>query len=100
MTAVLTELQSAVTAIAERVGPSVAGLGRGWGRGCGVVVAPNRLLTNAHVLRGEEVAVTFAGAEPAHGRVAGIDADLDIAVVAAETGERAPIPWDPAAVRE
>ena len=34
---VLDELQAAVTAAAERVGPSVVGLGRGWGRGSGVV---------------------------------------------------------------
>src|SRR3712207_4286102 len=89
------DLQSAVAAVAERVGPSVAGLGRGWGRGSGVVVAPNRVLTNAHVLRGEEVAVTFSGSEPVHGRVAGIDPDLDIAVVAAETGERPAVTWEP-----
>lgn len=98
MTAVLDELQSTVRAIAQRVGPSVAGLGRGWGRGSGVVIAPNRVLTNAHVLRGEEVAVTFEGSEPVHGRVAGVDADLDIAVVAADTGDRAAIAWDPTAV--
>jgi serine protease Do len=95
---VLADLQSAVVAVAEKVGPSVAGLGRGWGRGSGVVIAPNRVLTNAHVLRGEEVAVTFAGAEPVHGRLAGLDADLDVAVIAADTGDRAPIDWDPDAV--
>ena len=49
----------------ERVGPAVVGLGRGWGRGSGVVIAPGRVLTNAHVLRGDEVAVTFADGEVA-----------------------------------
>ena len=92
------DLQSAVVAVAEGVGPSVAGLGRGWGRGSGVIVAPNRLLTNAHVLRGEEVAVTFSGDEPVHGRVVAIDADLDIAIIAAETGERPAIRWEPEVV--
>ena len=39
MTGFLDELQAAVTAAAERVGPAVIGLGRGWGRGSGVVIA-------------------------------------------------------------
>ena len=39
------------------------GLGRGWGRGSGVVIAHGRVLTNAHVLRGDEVAVTFGDGE-------------------------------------
>jgi serine protease Do len=91
---VLEELQQAVVAAAERVGPSVVGLGRGWGRGSGVVVAPGRVLTNAHVLRGEEVAVTFAGGDTAHGQVAGADADLDVAAIAVDTGEAPPVAWE------
>ena len=51
-------------------------LGRGWGRGSGVVTAPGVVITNAHVLRGEEVAVTFADGRTELGRVAGADADL------------------------
>jgi S1-C subfamily serine protease len=50
----LDELEAAVTAVAGQVGPAVVGLGRGWGRGSGVVVAEGLVLTNAHVLRGEE----------------------------------------------
>ena len=53
------ELQSAVATIAERVGPSIVGIGRGT-RGSGVVIADGTVLTNAHNLRGEEVTVTFA----------------------------------------
>ena len=84
---VLDELQAAVGATAERVGPSVVGLGRGWGRGSGVVDrAASRVLTNAHVLRGDEVAVTRADGEVVHGRVAGADADLDVAVIEVDTG--------------
>jgi serine protease Do len=98
MTSLLDELQDAVTRIAGETGPSVAGLGRGWGRGSGVVIAPGQVLTNAHVLRGDEVAVTFSGDEAVHGRVTGFDADLDIAVVAAETGDRTPLGWAPEAV--
>ena len=92
---VLDELEAAVTAIAERVGPAVAGLGRGWGRGSGVVIAPGRVLTSAHVLRGDEVAVTIGGGELAHGRVAGADGDLDLAVVSVDTGDTPAVAWEP-----
>ena len=95
---VLEELQSAVQDVATRVDPSVAGLGRGWGRGSGVVIAPDRVLTNAHVLRGEQVAVTLGGADPVHGHVAGADPDLDVAVVAVETGDAPVVAWEPDAV--
>jgi S1-C subfamily serine protease len=84
----------AIAAIAERVGPSVAGLGRGWGRGSGVVVAPNRVLTNAHVLRGPDVAVALGGGTH-HGRVAGADPDTDVAVIEVDTGDAPPVGWDP-----
>ena len=92
---VLDELQSAVAASAETVGPSVVGLGRGWGRGSGVVIADGTVLTNAHVLRGEEVAVSFADGRTEHGRVAGADADLDLAAIAVETGDAQPVAWEP-----
>jgi S1-C subfamily serine protease len=96
MNQVLEALQQAVAEAADGVGPSVVGLGRGWGRGSGVVIAPGQVLTVAHVLRGEEVAVTFADGEVAEGRVAGSDPDLDVAVIAVETGDVAPLAWDPA----
>jgi serine protease Do len=92
---VITELQAAVAGAADTVGPSVVGLGRGWGRGSGVVTAPNVVLTNAHVLRGEEVAVAFADGRTEHGRVAGADADLDLAAIAVDTGDAPPVAWDP-----
>ena len=84
-----------MTDAADKVGPAVVGLGRGWGRGSGVVVAPGQVLTVAHVLRGDEVAVTFAGDRTAEGRVAGSDPDLDVAVITVETGDVTPIAWEP-----
>jgi serine protease Do len=99
MTGFLDELQATVTAVAERVGPAVVGLGRGWGRGSGVVVAEGRVLTNAHVLRGDEVAVTRADGEVALGRVAGADDALDVAVIAVDTGAAPVVAWDPAALQ-
>jgi serine protease Do len=98
---VLDEIQEAIGAVRERVGPSVVGLGRGWGRGSGVVIAEGRVLTNAHVLRGEEVAVALAGAgggDVVAGRVVGFDADLDVAVIEADTGAAPVVAWDPALV--
>lgn len=97
MAGFLDELQAVVTAVGERVGPSVIGLGRGWGRGSGVILADGRVLTNAHVLRGGEVAVKRADGEFALGSVAGVDADLDVAVIEVDTGGAPAIAWDPAA---
>src|SRR4051794_17527459 len=88
-------LQDTIAGIADRVGPAVVGLGRGWGRGSGVVVAPGRVLTNAHVLRGDTVAVTFGDGESRDGRVAGADEDLDVAIVAVETGDAPAVGWEP-----
>jgi serine protease Do len=96
----LDELEGAVAATAERVGPAVVGLGRGWGRGSGVVIGDGRVLTNAHVLRGDEVAVKRSDGEVALGRVAGVDDALDVAVIAVDTGAAPAVDWDPAAVGE
>jgi serine protease Do len=95
MSEVLNALEAAVREAAEKVGPSVVGLGRGWGRGSGVVVAPGQVLTVAHVLRGDEVAVTFADGDVREGRVLGVDADLDVAVIGIETGDVPPVAWEP-----
>jgi serine protease Do len=91
--AVLEEVTQAIRDAAERVGPSVVGLGRGWGRGSGVVIADGSVLTTAHNLRGEEVAVTFADGRRAKGTVAGVDAEGDLAVVDVDTGDAEPVEW-------
>lgn len=99
MSQVLQDIGQAVADTAQKLGPAVVGLGRGWGRGSGVVIAPDTVLTNAHVLRGDEVAVRLAGsAETAHGRVAGVDTDLDLAVIRVQTDEIEPVAWDPEVV--
>ena len=95
MNQVLEALQQAVTDAAEKVGPAVVGLGRGWGRGSGVVIAAGQVLTVAHVLRGDEVAVSFADGRTAEGRVAGSDPDLDVAVISVDTGDVEPVAWEP-----
>ncbi len=93
--AVLDEISTAVTAVAERVGPAVVGLGRGWGRGSGVVIAPGAVITNAHNLRGEETTVTFGDGRRASGTVKGRDDDRDVAVIEVDTGDVEPVDWLP-----
>ncbi|HET9457024.1 MAG TPA: trypsin-like peptidase domain-containing protein [Candidatus Limnocylindrales bacterium] len=88
----LEELSESLVRLAESVGPSVVGIGSRL-RGSGVVVADGLVLTNAHNVRGDEVTVTFAGGRTAAGRLAGIDVDGDLAVVAVDTTGAAPVAW-------
>ena len=98
MTAVLEELSSTIGGIAERIGPSVVGIGRGWGVGSGVVVADGRVLTNAHNLRRDETTVRFADGRSERGRVAGADTEGDLAVIEVDTGDVPAVEWgDPEA---
>src|SRR3954447_7635764 len=89
MNQVLEAIQTAVREAATQVGPAVVGLRRG----SGVVIAPGRVLTVAHVLRGEEATVTFSDGRTATARVAGVDTDLDLALLEADTGDLAPVAW-------
>ncbi|MDQ4040901.1 MAG: serine protease, partial [Actinomycetota bacterium] len=89
------DLSSGIAAVAERVGPAVVGLGRGWSHGSGVVVEPGRVLTCAHNLRGDEVAVTFADGRVETGRVAGMDTDLDVAAIEVDSAGATPVEWEP-----
>src|SRR5947209_17737437 len=88
---VLEELEGAVQTAAERTGPAVVGLGRGWGVGSGTVIAPGHVLTNAHNLRHAETTVTFHDGRQGTGTVAGSDPDLDIAVIEVDTGGIEPV---------
>lgn len=92
---VLEELSAAVRSAAEKVGPSVVGVGAG---GSGAVVGAGVVVTNAHNLRGEETVVTFADGRRAPGRAAGVDVDGDLAVVAVDTADAAALEWGTAPV--
>jgi serine protease Do len=89
---VLEELQTAVAGLAGKVGPSVVGIGRGI-RGSGLVLAPGKVLTNAHNLRGDQVTVTFADGRRVIGSVAAFDGDGDLAVIDVETGNAPALEW-------
>jgi serine protease Do len=88
-------LQDTIAGVAERVGPSVVGLGRGWGHGSGVVIAEGQVLTSAHNLRREEVTVSFHDGRRERAELAGSDADLDLAVLVVDTGDAPPVRWEP-----
>ena len=91
----LDSVQSAIAAAAERVGPSVVGLGRGWGLGSGVVIGEGHVLTSAHNLRRDGVTVAFADGRRERAKVAATDPDLDLAVLEVDTGDSPSIEWEP-----
>src|SRR4051794_37521891 len=91
--AVLEDIQQLISGTAERHGHSVVGLGRGWGLGSGTIVGKDQVLTNAHNLRRDEVTVTFSDGTTESGTVAGVDADLDLAVINVPTNGRPALDW-------
>ena len=95
---ILDELSTSIRAVHEASAPAVVGVGRRI-RGSGVVIGPNRVLTNAHNLRGDEVTITFRDGRSATGTVKGVDPDGDLAVVEVDAAGASPVMWsesDPA----
>jgi len=90
---ILEEVQAGIVRLTEGAGSSVVGIGQRWGVGSGIVLDGGRVLTNAHNVRGGEVAVTFADGRTAVGTVAGHDIDGDLAVIEADTGAAPALPW-------
>jgi S1-C subfamily serine protease len=86
----LEELQQVVADAAATVGPSVVAVGRG----AGIVVAPDQVLTNAHNLPGRgDVHVRFADGRREDGEVVAADLDGDLAVVTVPTGDAPAATW-------
>lgn len=90
---VLSEIESSLANIAGGAGRAVVGLGRGWGVGSGVIIAPGQVLTSSHNLRHDDVQVTFADGRTADGHVKATDGDLDVAVIEVDTGDADPVNW-------
>ena len=90
---VLEELEQAVVQTANTIGPSIVGVSNHWRGGSGVVVADGKVLTNAHNIRGESVAITFADGRSAEASIAGLDVDGDLAVLNVDTSGIPPIDW-------
>jgi serine protease Do len=85
------EIESTIREVADRVGPAVVGIGRGWGLGSGIVVQPGRVLTTAYNLRHNEVAVTYGDGRREDARVVAVDDTLGLAVLEVDTAELTPL---------
>jgi serine protease Do len=86
------DLSTAIRSAHAAAAPSVVAVGRR-GRGSGVVVAPGRVLTNAHNLRDRTTQVTFADGRSAQASLTGSDVDRDVVVLEVDTGDVAPLTW-------
>lgn len=88
----LEQISEATAAVQARAGDAVVAIGR-TSRGTGVVVAPGKVVTNAHNLRDRTTQVTFADGRTAQGAADAVDVDGDLAVLSVDTGEVSPIEW-------
>src|SRR5256885_3115982 len=83
----ISDLQSTIAGVAERVGPSVVGLGRGWSAGSGVVVAPGRVATVAHAVRRGAPTVVLRDGTRDDDVVFTADLDNNLAILEVDTGD-------------
>ncbi len=89
---VIDDLSSTAHSIAAELQPAVVSIGRD-GRGTGVVIAPGKVLTNAHNLLDATTSVTFADGRTAQAAMAGADADGDLVVLDVDTESVAAAQW-------
>ncbi len=94
----LTDVQETIAGLAAKVGPAVVGVGRRRHVGSGIVIEKDVVLTNAHNIHSQEVAITFADGRTAAGDVTGIDPDGDLATISVDTGDVEPVEWGDAEV--
>lgn len=90
------ELARSVAQVVERAGPSVVGVVRHRTGGSGLVIGPDRVLTNAHNAAPEGVRVVFSDGRSEDGEVLGVDADGDLVVLETPTGDAPALAWGPA----
>jgi serine protease Do len=74
---VFADLAASVTPLLVRIGRNA--------RGSGLLVAPGKVLTNAHNLRNATVQITFADGTTQQGAVFAVDPDGDLAVITVES---------------
>jgi S1-C subfamily serine protease len=91
-TSLLDELAAASRTVASAVERSLVSIGTD-ARGTGFVLAPGRVLTNAHHLRDRTTSVRFADGRAVQGTVAGSDADGDLVVLDVDTADAPPLAW-------
>lgn len=78
---------------------TVNACGRGV-EGSGVVIGPNRVMTNAHVVAGSDSPSVVIGESSEPARVVFYDSKVDVAVLAVNTGEATPMRFDTEAKAE
>lgn len=88
----LSALSTVAKTAAAVTGPSTVAIGR-HGRGSGMVVAQDRVLTNAHNMRDRTTLVTFADGRSVQGTVVGVDPDQDLVVLDVATADAQPLAW-------
>src|SRR6188474_3736173 len=88
----LDEIATVVRNASATASSSVVSIGR-HGRGSGFVVAPGRVVTNAHNLRDRTTTVRFADGRTVQGSVVGSDVDGDLVVLDVDTGDAAALDW-------
>lgn len=93
----LDDLSAAIAGAAAAASPGVVGIGSRI-RGSGVVVGDDRVLTNAHNIRGDEVTVTFGDGRSRRGRVLATDVDGDLAVIDVATEGAPALAWADGAI--
>jgi len=101
-TPLLNEIGEAVRRAAAAAEPSLAAVGGSWRGASGVVLGPGLVLTTARAVHREAPRVRVGAGEPAEGRVLGVDADVNLGVVAADTRDAPQLEWagEPAEVGE
>ena len=92
----LEDFQAFISHATGTAAASVVGVAARRSRGSGVVIAQDRVLTNAHNLRGNHLEITLPDGSRVTGSARGVDLDGDLAVVAAPTGDARPIEWSDA----
>ncbi len=89
------ELSSTVQRLSAATAPAVVSIGR-HGRGTGFVVAPGKVLTNAHNLRDRTTSVRFADGRTVQASVAGSNTSADLVVLDVDTADLEPLSWSDA----
>lgn len=86
------DLSSTARTVVAQVGGALVSIGQD-GRGTGVVIGANKVLTNAHNLRDRTTLVTFADGRAEQGSVGGVDDDGDLVVLDVDTQSITAITW-------
>jgi serine protease Do len=88
-----TGIDDLIDHIVQTVGPATVGIRTRGSAGSGVVVAEGVVLTNAHNLRGEELAVHLPDGTERTGEALAVDADADLALIGVDTADLTVAQW-------